>query len=175
MYHRTILAAIDGGHYLSPGYRDKGMVGWRMWRSAKAALIEEGVRFIMAHDNAKRPLMPFFLALGFEPLSTMWIWTGDEITIETIPHEEQRYPTVGDWLFVERDLCAWVSEIGDWRNEMAVAVHELVEAILCRAAGVPGCVVDAFDKAYEHGEPGTSRATTPHAPYHRQHCFRDGG
>jgi hypothetical protein len=78
MYHRSVLAAIDGGHYLSPEFRGKGMVGWRMWRSAKAALIEEGVRFIMAHDNAKRPLMPFFLALGFEPLSTMWIWTGDE-------------------------------------------------------------------------------------------------
>jgi len=77
VYHRTALAAVDGGHYLAPEFRDKGMIGWRMWRSAKAALIEEGVRFMMAHDNAKRPLMPFFLALGFEPLSTMWIWTGD--------------------------------------------------------------------------------------------------
>ncbi len=73
MYYRTVLAAIDAGHYLDPAFRDKGMVGWRMWRSAKAALIEEGVQFIMTHDNAKRPLMPFFLALGFEPLSTMWI------------------------------------------------------------------------------------------------------
>jgi len=78
MYHKGVLAAVDGGHYLAPAFRGKGMVGWRMWRSAKAALIEEGVQFIMAHDNAKRPLMPFFLALGFEPLSTMWIWTGDE-------------------------------------------------------------------------------------------------
>ena len=73
MYHRTVLAAIDAGHYLAPEFRDKGMVGWRMWRSAKAALKDEGVVFIMCHDNAKRPLMPFFLALGFEPLSTMWI------------------------------------------------------------------------------------------------------
>ncbi len=77
MYHRSVLAAVDAGHYLSPAFRDKGMVGWRMWRSAKAALIEEGATFIMAHDNAKRPLMPFFLALGFEPLSTMWIWSGN--------------------------------------------------------------------------------------------------
>ena len=77
-HYRTALVAIDGGHYLDPAFRDKGMVGWRMWRSAKAALIEEGVSFVMTHDNAKRPLMPFFLALGFEPLSTMWIWTGDD-------------------------------------------------------------------------------------------------
>ena len=73
MYYRTVLSAVDAGHYLDPAFRDKGMVGWRMWRSAKAALIEEGVSFVMTHDNAKRPLMPFFLALGFEPLSTMWI------------------------------------------------------------------------------------------------------
>jgi hypothetical protein len=78
VYHRSVLAAVDGGHFLAPPFRDKGRIGWRMWSSAKAALIEEGVSFIMAHDNAKRPLMPFFLALGFEPLSTMWIWTGDE-------------------------------------------------------------------------------------------------
>ena len=73
MYHKTVLAAVDGGHYLAPDFRGNGMVGWRMWRSAKAALIEEGVRFIMAHDNAKRPLLPFFLALDMDPQS-VWHW-----------------------------------------------------------------------------------------------------
>ena len=28
--------------------------------------------------RAAGPAFSFFLALGFEPLSTMWIWTGDE-------------------------------------------------------------------------------------------------
>ena len=73
MYHRSVLAGIDAGHYLSPVFRDKGMVGWRMWRSALKALKEEGVSFVMTHDNSRRPLMPFFLALGLEPLSTIWI------------------------------------------------------------------------------------------------------
>lgn len=78
VYYRTVLFAVDGGHFLAPAFRDKGMVGWRMWRTLKSALKEEGVRVAMLHDNAKRPLMPFFLALGAEPLSTMWTWDLDE-------------------------------------------------------------------------------------------------
>jgi hypothetical protein len=83
MYHKGVLAAVDGGHYLAPAFRDKGRIGWRMWKTAKAALLDEGVQFIMLHDNARRPLMPFFLALGFEPLSTMWIWTPDGETADS--------------------------------------------------------------------------------------------
>ncbi len=92
-----------------------------------------------------------------------------QITIETIPHENQRYPTCGDWLFVDPNhLRIRVSELGDWRKEAAVAVHELVEAVLCRAAGVPGTLVDAFDKAYDGiDEPGDEAD----APYREQHCF----
>jgi hypothetical protein len=97
------------------------------------------------------------------------------ITIETIPHENQRYPTAGDWLWPnEHNLLIRVSEMGDWRKEAAVAVHELVEAILCKADGVAEDAVDAFDRAYEadrtsldDSEPGDD----PTAPYHRQHCF----
>ena len=67
--------AVDGGHFLAPAFRDtSAMVGARMWRSAKAALIEEGVKVGMLHDNALHPLSPFFLALGARPFSSMWIW-----------------------------------------------------------------------------------------------------
>jgi hypothetical protein len=92
------------------------------------------------------------------------------ITIETILHEDQRYPTVGDWLFLDPyHLLIRVSEMGDWRYEAAVAVHELVEAMLCKQDDVAEAVVDAFDMGFgsEHGEPGDD----PAAPYHRQHCF----
>ncbi len=74
MYYRSTVFAVDGGHYLAPAFRDKGMLGWRMWRSLKAELQREGILVGMLHDNSVRPLMPFFLALGAEPLSTMWIW-----------------------------------------------------------------------------------------------------
>ena len=70
---RTTLFAIDGGHFLSAAFRDKGMVGFRMWKTAAAALKAEGVQMAMMHDNAARPLLPFFLALGAEPRST-WYW-----------------------------------------------------------------------------------------------------
>ena len=96
------------------------------------------------------------------------------ITIEIIRHEDQRYPTCGDWLWPnEHNLLIRVSDMGDWRKEAAVAVHELVEAILCKADGVAEDAVDAFDMSAEGKmceEPGDS----PHAPYHRQHCFATG-
>ena len=72
LFYQTTLFAIDAGHYLAPAFRDNSRVGFRMWRTCEIALRERGVRVIMAHDNAERPLMPFFLALGFEPRSTMF-------------------------------------------------------------------------------------------------------
>lgn len=70
--YRGTLFAIDGGHYLNPAFRGNGRVGYRMWRSATAALKELGVRIVLAHDNAARPLIPFFLGLGFEPRSVVY-------------------------------------------------------------------------------------------------------
>jgi hypothetical protein len=91
-----------------------------------------------------------------------------KITIETIPHNQQRYKTCGDWQWVNGDLVVYVSEMGNWGYEAAVGIHEAVEAILCRAAGVPGTLVDAFDKAYDGiDEPGDEAD----APYRNQHCF----
>lgn len=72
LFYRTTLFAVDAGHFLAPTFRDNSRIGFRMWRTAERALEERGVRVIVAHDNAERPLMPFFLALGFEPRSTMF-------------------------------------------------------------------------------------------------------
>lgn len=71
-YYRTVLFAVDGGHFLAPAFRNKGRIGWRMWSSAVAALRREGVQVAMWHDNARRPMTPFSLGLGGEPLSTWW-------------------------------------------------------------------------------------------------------
>jgi hypothetical protein len=89
------------------------------------------------------------------------------IVIETIPHEDQRYPTVGDW---------WVDPAGTWQirvselsnEKMAflVGIHELVEMACCLSDGVTEEQVDAFDKHYQgEGEPGAD----PDAPYFVQH------
>jgi hypothetical protein len=101
-----------------------------------------------------------------------------KVTIETIPHDQQRYSTCGDWTLADGALTIRVSKMGNWRYEMAVAVHEVVEALLCMNDGVSQKDVDAFDMAYEANrrpyaamdyvaEPGDD----PTAPYHRQHCF----
>ena len=91
-----------------------------------------------------------------------------KITIETVPHGNQRYATVGDWLVAVDDIFIRVSETGDWRYNAAVAVHELVEALLCRNDDVSQAEVDRFDMGFRgEGEPGDAQD----APYARQHCF----
>jgi hypothetical protein len=140
-----------------------------------------------------------------------------KIIIETIPHAEQRYPTVGDWQFKKEDnetlqflgwltvdmpelhgvptgrmLKSWerfmksrdrgdeltlrvkVSEMGNWRYEALVGLHEAVEALLARGEGISEADVDAFDIAYEKSrltgdvsEPGDH----PACPVYKQHQF----
>jgi hypothetical protein len=99
------------------------------------------------------------------------------IIIETIPHEQHRYPTVGDWRLGAWDgdsLHIYVSEMGDWRHEVLVAFHEFAEATLCKHRGIPEKAVDEFDIAYEleraegdESEPGDD----PAAPYYWEHQF----
>lgn len=90
-----------------------------------------------------------------------------KITIKTIPHDKQRYETCGDWGFDQNgDLDICVSAMGDWRYELLVGVHELIEAALCKHRGIAGEAVDAFDKDFGgDGEPGDD----PRAPYHKEH------
>ncbi len=71
--YRGVLFAFDAGHYLSPAFRDNnGRIGYRMWRTVEPRLKGLGVKVIWAHDNAQRPLLPFMLALGYEPRGTMF-------------------------------------------------------------------------------------------------------
>jgi len=97
-----------------------------------------------------------------------------KITINVIPHKTQRYETVGDWFFDGNgDLIINVSQLSDWRREALIAVHELVEVLICKHDKVTQQVVDEFDIAYEErrkegdeSEPGDD----PSAPYRKQHC-----
>lgn len=103
-----------------------------------------------------------------------------KVIIETIPHAEQRYPTVGDWI-VSHDnqfLTIRVSELGDWRKEMAVAYHELREALLCIHQGITQAEVDEFDIAFEETRkkhPEELKSKEPgdetYAPYYIPHIM----
>ena len=90
------------------------------------------------------------------------------IEIKTIPHQDQRYDTCGDWLIDGDNITILVSDLGDWRLEYLVADHEFREALLCRHRGISQKAVDDFDTAYQgEGEPGDD----PQAPYKREHFF----
>ena len=72
--HKSTLFALDHGHFLGHAFRDTGQrIGARMWSTAKVALKELGVEISFLHDNALRPLSPFFLSLGARPFSAMWL------------------------------------------------------------------------------------------------------
>lgn len=105
-----------------------------------------------------------------------------KVSIEVIPHKMQRYETAGDWWWeaVAKDhkehvLNIRISFLGDWRYEMAIALHELVEVLVCKAKGISQKAVDTFDAQYERDrargkysaeqEPGDD----PDSPYHLEH------
>lgn len=115
-----------------------------------------------------------------------------KIIIRTIPHDAQRYDTCGDWL-VDKDhngdpyMMISVSDLGDWRKEFLIGIHEMVETALCLHDGVDEESVSAFDVAYEAKRrfqltgaepsaewdpritPDSEPGDHPDAPYQRQH------
>lgn len=107
-----------------------------------------------------------------------------KVIIETIPHKEQRYNTVGDWWFnnppqtLHTELHIRVSKLGDTFMEQLIAFHEYAEAIMCANEGITEQEVTAFDERFEimrsafpdvvhkDSEPGNFKS----APYKRQHA-----
>lgn len=100
-----------------------------------------------------------------------------KIIIETVPHKSQRYETVGDW-YRDPDqpnvLHIKVSEEIGTKPAMLVALHELVEVLLCEDRGITQEQVDDFDSNFEfHREDGNTDepGDDPAAPYRKEHFF----
>lgn len=97
------------------------------------------------------------------------------IIIQTIPHKNQRYDTVGDYQYLsDGTLYITVSEMNDEKAESLVAIHELIEERLTKWAGIKGEDIDKFDINFEKkrkkgnvDEPGFDKD----APYLKQHSF----
>lgn len=101
------------------------------------------------------------------------------ILIRVIPHDQQRYRTVGDYLTDHKDGLEQfrISDMGNEKYEHLVAVHELVERIICYHTGVTNEAIDKFDMDFEsaadlnkwriqhNSEPGDD----PKAPYYHAH------
>jgi hypothetical protein len=106
-----------------------------------------------------------------------------KITIESIPHASQRYPTCGDWeVMPDGTLAIRVSEEMGEDSCVLVALHELIEAKVAMRRGVTVKEVDDFDKEFEirhrkgntldgertdNDEPGDD----PLCPVFREHQF----
>jgi hypothetical protein len=91
------------------------------------------------------------------------------IEIYSIPHQEQRYDTAGDY---DEDSVGWwinVSQMTHWEYEALVAVHELVEMILTKHRKISWDKITKFDETdgKDSDDPGTMKS----APYHREHMF----
>lgn len=99
-----------------------------------------------------------------------------KITIEFIEHLNQRYNTCGDWQFdKDGNLNMKVSILLDMglTGSYLIAIHELVEALLCQHRGITTEMVDQFDLNYDATsdiEPGDH----PACPCHKEHCTATG-
>jgi hypothetical protein len=92
------------------------------------------------------------------------------IEIKTVDPAAMRYPTAGDWEWLpDGALMLKVPEYGGRDiSVLLVALHEMIEAYLCRRDGITDDVVTKFDTENPTlEEPGDH----PDAPYHRQHAI----
>ncbi|MGC9599587.1 MAG: hypothetical protein ABSE18_04345 [Minisyncoccia bacterium] len=101
-----------------------------------------------------------------------------DIHIKTIPHKEQRYPTLGDyWRNNEGTQEMRISEMGNDDYAFMIAVHELIEWYLTEKRGIKEEDIKAFDEAFEkerlqglHTEKDEA-GFDPRAPYMKEHAF----
>ena len=98
-----------------------------------------------------------------------------KLVVRVIPHEQQRYPTVGDWYYSRGFLHICVSDMRNPHYHFLVAVHEWIEAVLCEKAGITEAAVTAFDLEFEERrargevEPFAEPGNDETAPYYNQH------
>jgi hypothetical protein len=97
-----------------------------------------------------------------------------DIIIKVIPESEMRPEVNGaDWFFdAQGNLQVRVSPMSDPRYEILLAIHEAVEAIMCRHNGVTVAAVDKFDQEYDKTHTFDLNAgDDPKAPYKKEHTF----
>lgn len=99
-------------------------------------------------------------------------------TIKFIPHNDQRYETVGDWTVdPDGNHVIYVSEMDEEKYSWLVGFHELAEFMLCLDRGITQEAVDAFDKNFEAERAAGTHTTEEEpgdaddAPYRKEHSF----
>jgi hypothetical protein len=98
-----------------------------------------------------------------------------KIHMLVIPHEKQRYETVGDYFFDTDDvLQIRTSKLPNNRMELLVLLHEIIEVLLTEYRGIKEQDIYDFDVDFESkrpegniDEPGDDSK----APYKKEHCI----
>lgn len=96
-------------------------------------------------------------------------------SVKVMKHGEQRYDTAGDWLWLKGIDWYGITKLPlGWKAEQALLTHEMIEANLCREAGITEEAVSHFDTVTvfevdpkNANDPGRSKF----APYHEQHMI----
>jgi hypothetical protein len=99
------------------------------------------------------------------------------IHILSVPNEEIKLRkgfTGADWWWDDAgDLQVRVaSELEDWRERMALAIHEATEALMCKHNGVTVAQVDEFDANFkDDNEIDVNAGDESDAPYRLEHTY----
>ncbi len=101
-----------------------------------------------------------------------------KINIETIPYEQMRYKTAGDY-YLDQDgtYQVRISSLSTQTREMAVALHEIWEMFEVLVKGISFATIDQFDRKCENTrQPGNTDepGDDPKAPYHQEHVRATG-
>lgn len=97
------------------------------------------------------------------------------VVMKVIPHAEQRYDTLGDyWMDPDGTWQIRVSDMGDWRYNFSVLLHEFIEFALITQHEVSEKSVCDFDLAVPaESKYADDPGFDPAAPYHEEHVFSD--
>lgn len=99
------------------------------------------------------------------------------IHILSVPNEDIKLRkgfTGADWWWDDAgDLQVRVAnELEDWRERMALAMHEAAEALMCKYNGVTVEQVDVFDEKFKgDNEIDVNAGDEPDAPYRLEHTY----
>lgn len=99
------------------------------------------------------------------------------IHILSVPNEDIKIRkgfTGADWWWDEAgDLQVRVAtELEDWRERMALAMHEAAEALMCKHNGVTVDQVDVFDEKFKgDNEIDVNAGDEPDSPYKLEHTY----
>jgi hypothetical protein len=79
------------------------------------------------------------------------------INVEIVPHDCQRYDTAGDWEWEsDGSLTINVSRLAERRHMFLLAVHEIIEAIICKMHGISSEEVTKWDLEHiDDPDPGS--------------------